>query len=245
MPSRHCLKETSKSCEYCLLIFGRDSQTFRVNRGNENTFSCLYYFNIKRWIVPLSKVPTTEHLQALADPLSERLHLLPCKVLLCVCVFSSSFSVMSLCDPMGQSPPGPSAHEISQTRILEWGAISSSSGAFQPRDQSHASSDSCIRGWILYHYGHLGWDYFVWVWVKAAQSCLTLCDAMDYIACQASLSMEFSRQDTEVDSCSLLQGIFPTQGLNSDLLDWGQILYHLSHQGNPLYFVVISKTQKL
>ena len=28
-----------------------------------------------------------------------------------------------------------------------------------------------------------------------AQSCLTLCDPMDYIACQAPLFMEFSRQE--------------------------------------------------
>ena len=30
--------------------------------------------------------------------------------------------------------------------------------------------------------------------VKLAQPCLTLCDPMDCIACQAPLSMEFSRQ---------------------------------------------------
>ena len=30
---------------------------------------------------------------------------------------------------------------------------------------------------------------------SVAQSCLTLCDAKDYIACQAPLSMEFSRQE--------------------------------------------------
>ena len=40
-------------------------------------------------------------------------------------------------------------------------------------------------------------------------------------------------QNTEVDSHSLLQGIFPTQGLNQDLPHCGQILYHLSHQGSP------------
>ena len=32
---------------------------------------------------------------------------------------------------------------------------------------------------------------------------------------------------------SLLQGIFPTQGLNPDLLHCRQILYQLSHQGSP------------
>ena len=31
--------------------------------------------------------------------------------------------------------------------------------------------------------------------VKAVQSCLTLCDPIDYIACQAPLSMEFSRPE--------------------------------------------------
>ena len=36
-----------------------------------------------------------------------------------------------------------------------------------------------------------------------------------------------------VGSLSLLQGIFPTQGLNSGFLHCGQILYQLSHQGSP------------
>jgi len=33
-------------------------------------------------------------------------------------------------------------------------------------------------------------------------------------------------------SCSLLQGIFPTQETNPGLLHYRQILYCLSHQGN-------------
>ena len=40
-------------------------------------------------------------------------------------------------------------------------------------------------------------------------------------------------QNTGVGSLSLLQGIFPTQGLNSGLLHCRQILYQLSHKGNP------------
>ena len=67
------------------------------------------------------------------------------------------------------------------------------------------------------------------------QSCLTLCDPMEYIACQVPLSMEFSRQDTGVGCHSLLQGIFPTQGSNPGLLHCRQILYHLSHQGSPIH----------
>ena len=40
-------------------------------------------------------------------------------------------------------------------------------------------------------------------------------------------------QNTRVGSLSLLQGIFPTQGLNPGLLHCGRILYQLSHQGSP------------
>ena len=40
-------------------------------------------------------------------------------------------------------------------------------------------------------------------------------------------------QNTGVGSLSLLQGIFPTQGLNPGLLPCRQILYQLSHQGSP------------
>ena len=40
-------------------------------------------------------------------------------------------------------------------------------------------------------------------------------------------------QNPGVGSLSLLQRIFPTQGLNSGLLHCRQILYQLSHQGSP------------
>ena len=42
-------------------------------------------------------------------------------------------------------------------------------------------------------------------------------------------------QNTGVSSCSLLQGIFPTQGWNPGLPHCRQILYQLSHQGSPDY----------
>ena len=38
----------------------------------------------------------------------------------------------------------------------------------------------------------------------------------------------------EVGSHSLLQGIFPTQGVTPGLSHCRQVLYHLSHQGRPL-----------
>ena len=41
-------------------------------------------------------------------------------------------------------------------------------------------------------------------------------------------------QNTGVGSLSLLQGIFPIQGLNPGLLHCRQILYQLNYQGNPI-----------
>ena len=46
--------------------------------------------------------------------------------------------------------------------------------------------------------------------------------------------MGFSRQESGVGCHSLLQGSFPTQGSNPDLLHCRQILYRLSHQGRPV-----------
>ena len=40
-------------------------------------------------------------------------------------------------------------------------------------------------------------------------------------------------QNSGVDSLSLLQGIFPTRGSNPGLPNCRQILYQLSHKGNP------------
>ena len=63
---------------------------------------------------------------------------------------------------------------------------------------------------------------------KVTQSCLPLWNPHGPIR-----SMELSRLDTEVGSLSLLQGIFPTQGLNPSLPHYRQILYQLSHTGSP------------
>ena len=55
-----------------------------------------------------------------------------------------------VCDPMDCSPPGSSAHEILQARILEWVAISFSRGSSQPRDQTRVS---CIAGGFFTDWG--------------------------------------------------------------------------------------------
>ena len=53
-----------------------------------------------------------------------------------------------------------------------------------------------------------------------------------YLACQASLSMEFSRQEYWSEY-SLRQGTFLTKGLNLGHRHHRQILYRLNHQGSP------------
>ena len=65
---------------------------------------------------------------------------------------------------------------------------------------------------------------------EVAKSCLTLCDSMDYIAHQAFCPGNSLGKNTGGDCYSLLQGIFPTQGLNLGLLHYRQVLYHLSHK---------------
>ena len=50
-------------------------------------------------------------------------------------IMLSHFGHVQLCNPMDLSPPSSSVHEVLQTRILEWAAISFSGASFQPRDQ--------------------------------------------------------------------------------------------------------------
>ena len=96
--------------------------------------------------------------------------------------------------------------------------------------------------------GH--WSFFreVLVLVKGAQLCPTLCDPTwphvtpqrlptlcDPMWQHAGLLCLWNSpgKNTGVGSHFLLQGNFPTQGLNLDLLLHRQILYLLSHQGSP------------
>ena len=76
------------------------------------------------------------------------------------------------------------------------------------------------------------------MYVKVAQSCLTLFDPMDlYSPCNSP------GQNTGVGSLSFLQGIFPIQGLNPGLPHCRQIFQQLSHKGSPrlcMYSVVQS-----
>ena len=69
-----------------------------------------------------------------------------------------------------------------------------------------------------------------------AQLCPTLCDPMDYSLPGSFVSGILLVRNSTVGCHFLLQGIFPTQGSNLDLPHCRQMLYHLSHQGRPVYF---------
>ena len=70
-------------------------------------------------------------------------------------------------------------------------------------------------------------DVIMKVKVKVAQLCPTLSPHGLYSAWNSP------GQNTGVGSLSLLQGIFPTQGLNTGLLLFRWIFYQLSHKGSP------------
>ena len=65
---------------------------------------------------------------------------------------------------------------------------------------------------------------------ESEQSCLTLCDPMDT---RLLHPWDFLGKGTGVGCDFLLQGNFPTQGLNPGLPHCGQTLYRLSHQRSP------------
>ena len=101
---------------------------------------------------------------------------------------------LTLCDPMNYSPAGSSV----QARILEWVAISFSTGSSWPRDRTHIS---CIGRLVFtteppgkpytyvytYIYTHICTYVCTYIYVKSivnqfssvSQSCTTLCDPMD------------------------------------------------------------------
>ena len=123
------------------------------------------------------------------------------------------------------SPPDSSVNGIFQARVLEWIAISFSTGSSQPRDQTRVSH-TASRHFTIWAKGRDKNLQHMWL-VKVAKSCPTLQPHGLYS------SWNSPGQNTGVGSLSLLQGIFPTQGWNPGLLHCGQILYQLSHQGSP------------
>ena len=126
----------------------------------------------------------------------------------------------TLFDPVDCCQSSSSVHGSLQARILEWVAMPSFRGSYQPRDQTCISYVFSIGKWVPYH-----------------QHCLSESQSIvsDSLQSHGLYSpWNSSGQNTGVGSLSLFQGIFPTQGLNPGLLHCRQIHYHLSHKGSPV-----------
>ena len=78
--------------------------------------------------------------------------------------------------------------------------------------------------------------YHLYICVLVTQSCLTLCNPME---CSPRVRLlcpwNFPGKNIGAGCRFLLQGIFPTQGLNLGFPNYGQILYLLSHQRSPSF----------
>ena len=96
-------------------------------------------------------------------------------------------------------------------------------------------SDSALTFCIL-HFTSGFLIFLVYVLCLVVQSCPTLCDPMNCSLPAFSVGGDSPGKNTGVGCHALLQGIFPTQRLNPGLPHCRQILYHLSHQGNPSYY---------
>ena len=85
-----------------------------------------------------------------------------------------------------------------------------------------------------------------WIWVSPLSWWALCCAVLSHSVVSDSLWLHGLRparllcpwdspgKNTGVGCHALLQGIFPTQGLNPGLPPCRRILYHLSHQGSPM-----------
>ena len=72
-----------------------------------------------------------------------------------------------------------------------------------------------------------------------AQSCQTLYKPMECSLPGSSVLGDSPGKNPGASCHALLQGIFPTQGSNRGLPHCRQILYNLSHQGNPVFIAAL------
>ena len=97
---------------------------------------------------------------------------------------------------------------------------------------ANISSRSCFQLFCVYTKKWVCWIICV---CSVAQLCLTLCNPMDCCPPGSSVLGSFSGKNTGMGCHFLLQGIFPTQGLNLclwDLMYWQADSLPLSHLGS-------------
>ena len=142
----------------------------------------------------------------------------------------------TLCNAMDCNPPGSSVHGTF-SRQLEWVVISTSRGSCRPRERKHVS---CPEDGF-FSIKQLCVCVCVCVHVHAHTHTVMSDSATPWtVTCQAPLSMQFYRQEYWRGLSFLLQGIFPTQGLNPHLLCllyWQAYSLPLSHLGSSYWII--------
>ena len=122
-------------------------------------------------------------------------------VCVCVCVQSLQ-SCLNLCNLVDCSLPVSSVLGILQARILEWVAMPSSRGSFQPKDPIRISCVSCIAGgffttephgkpvlWVLLLFSHVVMSDF-W-WAHGLQNARLPCPLPSLRACSNSCPLNW------------------------------------------------------
>ena len=71
------------------------------------------------------------------------------------------------------------------------------------------------------------------------QSCLAVCDPVNCGLSDSYAHGILQARLLEWVAIPFSRGIFPSQGSNSGLLKWRQILYQLSHQGSPFISLLL------
>ena len=94
-----------------------------------------------------------------------------------VCAVLVGKSCLTLCEPVGCSPPGSSVHGISRVRIVEWVAIFFSRGSSQPGNQTRMIVQGITGyckdfniGWLVF-IDFISLKQFVVSFGSSSQSC--------------------------------------------------------------------------
>ena len=110
-----------------------------------------------------------------------------------MCIVTQSRT--TLCALMDCSPQDSSVRGILQAIILEWVAMPSSGGSSQPRDQIHMSVSPALAGGFFTTLPPGNKVVLLLLLLLSCFSGVQLCATPWTVACQAPLSMGFSRQE--------------------------------------------------
>ena len=126
---------------------------------------------------------------------------------------------------------GDCGHEVRRHLLLGRKAVTNLGSVLKSRDITLPTKVCIVKAMV---FPVRNWTVESWTVEKVesevTQSCLILCNPIDCSLPGSSVLEDSPGENTGVDSHSLLQGIFPTQGSNPGPPQYKEILYHLSHQ---------------